>query len=1182
MKKIYLLSFFLGALFTAKQSTGQTYFNTYQSEMDVAYQMFPAVPKGVLEAWSFTTTHFSHLDESIQEGCSGIPKTYTVFGLTDDGKGYFRESLDNVSTLSGYSIESIKSNPQTGILAFAAAYDNLLTQYGISSSDPKDHITVFQALTQFPLDHNPINNFAFNSHVYEILNFLNKSDNQAAYSFQNYNIDLVAVFTQANYDVLSSTNVTATPASIGNGSGQNYSAIATKSPDFPAGIWNPAPTCNYSSRSGTAISALTVHTIQGSYAGAISWSQNCSSNVSYHYVVRSSDGQTTQMVYESDKAWHVGSANPYAIGIEHEGYVTDASWYTTALYTASAAIAIDVTQSGYGMLPIRTYYGASSTGNDVLGACTQIKGHQHFPSQSHTDPGINWDWPRYYNLVNPFVAPAANTTASGTIYDTGGASGNYTDDEREFYLIQPTGASNVTINFNQFDIEDSWDYLLVYDGATPSASLLGTFTGTTNPGTISSTGGALLIEFRSDCATSQAGYEITWSSTNSGGGTVTDVTAPITGVTVGGVWQTTNFISSFTDADEAGGSGIHHQLYQVIDFDGTDWRANNASGFYSDNFDNALHSDWISSTGTWTISGGYLDQADQTLSNTNIYSPLNQNNDDQWLFHYAMKIDGTGTNRRAGFHFMSDDASQTERGNSYFVWFRTDNAKVQIYKTTSNAFSLEQDIPFTINNAQWYDVKILFDKITGEISVWMNNTLVTTWIDPSPYTVGNDISFRSGDASYQVNNFKAYHSRGTMETVTVGAGNEIRYQNTNPTTPSAKVKSITIDSAGNVSSISDQTVDIDWTAPNAVPNLKDGAIAGSDIATQPYTTKISANWNSSTDPHSAISRYWYAVGTSAGATDIVNWTDNWTDTSFTHLGLQLTAGSTYYTSVKAENGAGLINTEVSSNGVTVDVPVGTPDAAFVIYNSTVCLGEAVTLTNSSSNATSYAWSVSGGTLSSSSALNPDAFFTTSGTYTISLTATGPGGSDVSTQSISVQVNNPAVANASPSGSIVQNGSTVNFTNSSTNANGYFWDFGDGNTSTDLNPWNIYADTGSYQVMLVAINGVCDNDTAYFNIDVIDNVGITNVEGINSVSIIPNPNNGSFQLDLWATENISASVTIFDINGKLIEQPISTKELTSGKNSILINSDQMNLSNGVYNLRIQTTNGMINKRFIIKK
>jgi hypothetical protein len=60
--------------------------------------------------------------------------------------------------------------------------------------------------------------------------------------------------------------------------------------------------------------------------------------VSSHYVVRSSDGQITQMVAEKDTAWHARSANPYSIGIEHEGYVDQPSWFTDAMYRSSAAL----------------------------------------------------------------------------------------------------------------------------------------------------------------------------------------------------------------------------------------------------------------------------------------------------------------------------------------------------------------------------------------------------------------------------------------------------------------------------------------------------------------------------------------------------------------------------------------------------------------------------------------------------------------------------------------------------------------------------------------------------------------------------------------------------------------------------------------------------------------------------
>ena len=89
MKKI-LLPFF--AFIFSFHSFSQSILNPYQHEMDVAYQMYPDVPKGILEGWSFTMTHFTHLDETIQTSCFGLPKAYTVMGLTENGQGYFLQT----------------------------------------------------------------------------------------------------------------------------------------------------------------------------------------------------------------------------------------------------------------------------------------------------------------------------------------------------------------------------------------------------------------------------------------------------------------------------------------------------------------------------------------------------------------------------------------------------------------------------------------------------------------------------------------------------------------------------------------------------------------------------------------------------------------------------------------------------------------------------------------------------------------------------------------------------------------------------------------------------------------------------------------------------------------------------------------------------------------------------------
>ena len=152
------------------------------------------------------------------------------------------------------------------------------------------------------------------------------------------------------------------------------------------------------------------------------------------------------MVDEADKAWHVGSENPYTIGYEHEGYITDPSWYTQAMYEASADLSRDIVLSGYGIPALRTYYGPASTGTNVIGGCTKIKGHQHYPNQTHTDPGINWDWEKYYRLINNNPTVTTLTSTSGAFYDTGGNSANYSDDERQLWLFQPNNATSVTLN----------------------------------------------------------------------------------------------------------------------------------------------------------------------------------------------------------------------------------------------------------------------------------------------------------------------------------------------------------------------------------------------------------------------------------------------------------------------------------------------------------------------------------------------------------------------------------------------------------------------------------------------------------------------------------------------------------------------------------------------------------------
>ncbi|MDD5569633.1 MAG: T9SS type A sorting domain-containing protein [Bacteroidales bacterium] len=400
-----------------------------------------------------------------------------------------------------------------------------------------------------------------------------------------------------------------------------------------------------------------------------------------------------------------------------------------------------------------------------------------------------------------------------------------------------------------------------------------------------------------------------------------DNTEPTTSISVPSTWQTKNFTATFTDADNTGGSGLAKSMYHVVDNNGTEWRANPARGFYRDNFTTSIHSDWITSTGTWGINAGTLEQTDEALANTNISAPLTQNLSSRYLYSWSAKMEGSGTSRRAGIYIMCDDATATDRGNAYMIWFRVDLDQVDIYKSVNNVLgSPVKSAAVSLTPGSWNEYRIVFDRSTGELKVYVDNNLVSSWTDSSPLTNGSYISFRTGNCKYTIDNLNVYRSRSITATVTVGAAstNAARYQNASPGSPACMIKSIVMDSAGNLSSVASKSVNIDWTAPANVAEVRDGT--GNDINVTTSTTQLSANWDNSTDVNSGVVKYWYAIGTTAGAKDVVNWTDNDTDKTLTKTGLSLTIGQMYYVMVKAENGAGLLSDSVISDGQMVQNP----------------------------------------------------------------------------------------------------------------------------------------------------------------------------------------------------------------------------------------------------------------------
>jgi hypothetical protein len=97
----------------------------------------------------------------------------------------------------------------------------------------------------------------------------------------------------------------------------------------------------------------------------------------------------------------------------------------------------------------------------------------------------------------------------------------------------------------------------------------------------------------------------------------------------------------------------------------------------------------------------------------------------------------------------------------------------------------------------------------------------------------------------------------------------------------------------------------------AIAWVNDGLGEDEDWVTS--TTSLSANWADA----EYVDEYQYAIGTTEGATDVVDWSFIGTQTQVTRGGLTLADGHTYYFSVRSMSN-GIPGPATSSDGITVD------------------------------------------------------------------------------------------------------------------------------------------------------------------------------------------------------------------------------------------------------------------------
>ena len=148
-----------------------------------------------------------------------------------------------------------------------------------------------------------------------------------------------------------------------------------------------------------------------------------------------------------------------------------------------------------------------------------------------------------------------------------------------------------------------------------------------------------------------------------------------------------------------------------------------------------------------------------------------------------------------------------------------------------------------------------------------------------------------------------------------------------------------------------------------------------------------------------------------------------------------------------------------------------PQAAYELSETMVCSNAVINFSNitayEADSVISYSWDFGDG--KASAELSPQHQFEEAGTYTVTLSASIPGCTSTSTQTIEVQ-QGPKTLFAAAN---VCTGTAVAFDNQTTgqNISGYHWDLGDGTYSTLENPEHVYDAPGTYLAMLQAENAL---------------------------------------------------------------------------------------------------------------
>ena len=252
-----------------------------------------------------------------------------------------------------------------------------------------------------------------------------------------------------------------------------------------------------------------------------------------------------------------------------------------------------------------------------------------------------------------------------------------------------------------------------------------------------------------------------------------------------------------------------------------------------------------------------------------------------------------------------------------------------------------------------------------------------------------------------------------------------------------------------------------------------------------------------------------------------------------------------------------------------------------------CPGLEVQFTdNSTGGGTEWSWQFPGGTPETSTEQNPVVTYPTAGVYDVTLTVTGPLGSNTMTKADYITVNSVPGAPGEIAGNSqgCQGYTEIYTVGAIGNAVSYMWVLDPVEAGTvviqNMNEISIlWSDTylGPAALKVCGVNDCGEGAwSAGFEVAVENCVGIGENDNNSSLSIYPNPSNGKFTIELNLNEIVS--INLVNALGESVYQ-ITSVEV---KDNFTKTIETGNLSEGVYYLKIEGVTTTINKKVVISR